>query len=121
MIAAQLLGQPAKVEPYTKIIMDAGNKVEASHADASVLMASHRGGRGRENRYDVVDLDPYGSPTPFLDSAVQSVSEGGLLCVTCTDMAVLCGNGAESCYAKYGAVSLRGKNCHEMVLYLFIK
>ena len=37
--------------------------------------------------YEVVDLDPYGSPTQFLDSAVQAVAEGGLLCVTATDMA----------------------------------
>ena len=37
--------------------------------------------------YDVVDLDPYGSPSHFLDSAVQSVAEGGLLMVTATDMA----------------------------------
>jgi hypothetical protein len=37
--------------------------------------------------YEVVDLDPYGSPTQFLDSAVQAVSEGGMLCVTATDMA----------------------------------
>lgn len=38
--------------------------------------------------YDVIDLDPYGSPSIFLDSAVQSVSDGGLLCVT--GNAVLC-------------------------------
>lgn len=37
--------------------------------------------------YEAVDLDPYGSPTQFLDSAVQAVSEGGLLLVTATDMA----------------------------------
>lgn len=37
--------------------------------------------------YDAVDLDPYGSPVQFLDSAVQTVSEGGLLLVTATDMA----------------------------------
>lgn len=28
-------------------------------------------------RFDVIDLDPYGSPAPFLDVAVQAVSEGG--------------------------------------------
>lgn len=28
-------------------------------------------------RFDVIDLDPYGSPAPFLDAAVQAVSEGG--------------------------------------------
>ena len=36
--------------------------------------------------YDAVDLDPYGSPVQLLDSAVQAVSEGGLLMVTATDM-----------------------------------
>ncbi len=44
-----------------------------------------------EDRFDVVDLDPYGAPVTFLDGAVQSVADGGLLLVTCTDMAVLCG------------------------------
>jgi tRNA (guanine26-N2/guanine27-N2)-dimethyltransferase len=47
--------------------------------------------RSLEDRFDVVDLDPYGSPAVFLDGAVQSVKDGGLLLVTCTDMAVLCG------------------------------
>lgn len=35
--------------------------------------------------------------------------------MTCTDMAVMAGNSAETCYSKYGAVSLKGKFCHEMV------
>lgn len=42
--------------------------------------------------YEVVDLDPYGTPAPLLDSALQAVSDGGLLMVTATDMANLCGN-----------------------------
>lgn len=29
------------------------------------------------DRFDVIDLDPYGSPAPFLDAAVQAVSDGG--------------------------------------------
>lgn len=66
-------------------------------------------------RFDVIDLDPYGSPAEFLDGAVQSVSDGGMLAVTCTDMAVLCGNHSEACYAKYGSMPLKGKFCHEMV------
>lgn len=33
--------------------------------------------RGKKERYDVIDLDPYGSPATFLDAAVQAVSEGG--------------------------------------------
>lgn len=62
-----------------------------------------------------IDLDPYGCPSVFLDAAVQSVQEGGLLLVTATDMAVLAGNTPETCYVKYGAISLKTKCCHEMV------
>ena len=37
---------------------------------------------------------------------LQAVSEGGLLLVTATDMAVLCGNNGEACYAKYASYPL---------------
>ncbi len=35
-------------------------------------------------KYDAVDLDPYGTPAMLLDSAVQCVAEGGILMVTAT-------------------------------------
>ena len=95
----------------------AHNKVEhivtPNHGDAAMVMYENR---SVEKRFDVIDLDPYGSPSMFLDSAIQSVKDGGILCVTCTDMAILCGNHPETCYAKYGGVSLKGKFCHEMGL-----
>ncbi|KAJ8263833.1 hypothetical protein GJAV_G00141810 [Gymnothorax javanicus] len=91
--------------------------LQASQRDASMLMHE---ARGRKDRYDVIDLDPYGSPAPFLDAAVQAVSEGGLLCVTCTDMAVMAGNSGETCYSKYGSVSLKSKYCHEMALRIIL-
>eukprot|EP00795_Rhopilema_esculentum_P012237 gene12237-2871_t len=67
-------------------------------------------------RFQVIDLDPYGSPASFLDGAVQAVDDGGLLCITCTDMAGLCGNHGEASFAKYGAMPLKSKCCHEMAL-----
>jgi len=75
--------------------------------------------RNVKQRFSIIDLDPYGSASPFLDSAVQALAEGGLLMITCTDMAVLCGNHSEVCHAKYGSIALRSKSCHEMVC-LFI-
>lgn len=68
-----------------------------------------------ETKFDVVDLDPYGCPTNLLDPAICCLADNGLLLVTCTDMAVLAGNTPESCYAKYGSISLRSPACHEMV------
>ncbi len=70
-----------------------------------------------KQRYTIVDLDPYGSPADFLDSAVQSVEDGGLLAVTCTDLGVLCGNHGETCFAKYGTMPIKGaRYCHEQAL-----
>uniref|UniRef100_A0A8C5D414 tRNA (guanine(26)-N(2))-dimethyltransferase n=1 Tax=Gouania willdenowi TaxID=441366 RepID=A0A8C5D414_GOUWI len=91
--------------------------LQASCKDASMLMYEKR---GKKERYDVIDLDPYGSPSHFLDAAVQAVSEGGLLCITCTDMAVMAGNSGETCYSKYGSVSIKAKYCHEMALRIIL-
>ncbi|KAM9315116.1 tRNA (guanine(26)-N(2))-dimethyltransferase isoform 1-T2 [Pholidichthys leucotaenia] len=91
--------------------------LQASCRDASMLMYEMR---GKKDRYDVIDLDPYGSPASFLDAAVQAVSEGGLLCVTCTDMAVMAGNNGETCYSKYSSVSIKTKYCHEMALRIIL-
>lgn len=88
--------------------------------DASLMMYKRKGS-GLGERLTVVDLDPYGSPAPFLDAAIQTVADGGLLMVTCTDMAVLCGNHGEACYAKYGAVPLKAKFCHEMALRILLQ
>ncbi|KAH9326009.1 hypothetical protein KI387_006187, partial [Taxus chinensis] len=67
-----------------------------------------------------VDLDPYGSPSIFLDSAVQSVVDGGMIMCTATDMAVLCGNNGEVCYSKYGSYPTRADYCHEMALRILL-
>ena len=72
------------------------SKVAINTGDAIDFMYAHR--KPLDN-FDVIDLDPYGTVSPFLDSAVQAVADGGLMCVTCTDMAVLCGSFPEKCYA----------------------
>lgn len=52
--------------------------------------------------------------------AVQSVSDGGLMAVTATDMAVLCGNNAEACFTKYGCYSLHRDYNHEQALRILL-
>ena len=39
-----------------------------------MLMYSHSPER---NKVDVVDLDPYGTAAPFIDAAVQCITDGG--------------------------------------------
>lgn len=94
---------------------------EANGASCASIVVPHRDDvrfvcMMHEGLFDVVDLDPYGSPTQLLDSAVQAAADGGLLCVTATDMAVLCGNNAEACHMKYNAFPARAKYCHEQAL-----
>ncbi|PNJ13393.1 TRMT1 isoform 16, partial [Pongo abelii] len=48
---------------------DVAHLVQPSQADARMLMYQHQ--RVSE-RFDVIDLDPYGSPATFLDAAVQA-------------------------------------------------
>jgi tRNA (guanine26-N2/guanine27-N2)-dimethyltransferase len=57
--------------------------------------------------WDVIDLDPYGSAAPFLDGAVQAVESGGLLCITCTDMAALGGSHPETAYGRYAGLPIQ--------------
>ena len=82
------------------------------------VLCSH--GLERFFRYDVIDLDPYGTAVPFLDSAVQAIADGGLLCVTCTDSPVLCGTYPEKCFSLYGSVPLRSKYLHEQALRILL-
>ncbi|XP_042304454.1 tRNA (guanine(26)-N(2))-dimethyltransferase isoform X2 [Sceloporus undulatus] len=96
---------------------DVGHLVTPSLSDARMLMYQSKVDK---ELFDIIDLDPYGSPSTFLDAAVQAVSEGGLLCVTCTDMAVMAGNSGETCYSKYGAMSIKARFCHEMALRIIL-
>ncbi|MCJ1329208.1 RNA methyltransferase tRNA(m5U54)methyltransferase [Thelotrema lepadinum] len=85
----------------SKINIITGNAIDQLHRN-----------RGK---YEVVDLDPYGTAAPFLDAAVQSLSDGGLLCVTCTDSGVFASTGyLEKCFSQYGGVGAKGGHSHEV-------
>lgn len=71
--------------------------------------------------WDVIDLDPYGSAAPFLDGAVQAVENGGLLCITCTDMAALGGSHPETAYGRYASLPLQSaKYLQELALRILL-
>lgn len=74
-----------------------------------------------KNQFDCIDLDPYGSPSAFLDASLRSIRPGGLLLITATDAGVLCGNGSDACFTKYGSPSLRTPACHEMALRILLQ
>ncbi|KAF5380997.1 hypothetical protein D9615_003984 [Tricholomella constricta] len=104
--------------PATSLSPGSSGKVRINEGDACTLMYSHR---EEKNRVDVVDLDPYGTAAPFIDAAVQCVKDGGLLCVTCTDLSVLATtNYPEKCFSNYGGVPVKAEYCHEAALRLVL-
>ncbi|GAM88000.1 hypothetical protein ANO11243_060290 [Dothideomycetidae sp. 11243] len=72
-------------------------------------------------KYDVIDLDPYGTAVPFIESALHAINDNGLLCVTCTDAGVFNSMGyLEKTYALYGGLPLKGLHAHEAGLRLIL-
>lgn len=76
--------------------------------DANHLLYTH------PKAFDVIDLDPYGSAIPFIDSCIYASKNNALLCLTFTDMPVLCGNYPETTLYKYGVIPYKSTFCHEM-------
>ncbi|RZN62837.1 tRNA (guanine(10)-N(2))-dimethyltransferase [Methanonatronarchaeum sp. AMET6-2] len=73
-------------------------EVEVSCEDANILMS--------KRKFDIIDLDPFGSPVPYLDAAARSISRGGFLCMTATDTAPLSGAHKKAGVRRYSAVPL---------------
>ena len=67
---------------------------EVAHRNVNALL--------HESVFDVVDVDPFGSPIPFADAAFANTRD--LVCVTATDTAPLCGAHFHSGVRKYSAV-----------------
>jgi hypothetical protein len=62
-----------------------------------------------DRRFDWVDLDPFGSPSPFVPWTTGVIRWGGLLYVTATDAPVLCGAQRGEALKSYDAVSALGR------------
>jgi len=52
--------------------------------------------------FDFIEIDPYGTPVPFLDIALQRIKHKGILSVTATDTAALCGTYPKTTLRRYG-------------------
>lgn len=94
-IAIELMGKNAKANKV---------KVEAIREDANRLLS------GRV--WDCVDIDPFGSPVPFLDLAVRSAKK--TIGMAATDTAALCGVYPEVCKRRYMATTIKPEYFHEV-------
>ncbi|MBU0615685.1 MAG: tRNA (guanine(10)-N(2))-dimethyltransferase [Nanoarchaeota archaeon] len=89
-------------------------KINITNKDANLFLLESCG-------FDYIDIDPFGTPNPFLDSAVKRVSREGILAVTATDTAPLAGTYPSACLRKYWAKPLHDENMHEVGLRILIR
>jgi tRNA (guanine26-N2/guanine27-N2)-dimethyltransferase len=89
-------------------------KFEVCNKDANLMLRECKG-------FDYIDIDPFGSPNPFLDAAVQSLSRNGILAITATDTSALCGSSPKACLRKYWANPLHNYLMHEVGLRILVR
>jgi len=115
VVISDINERAVKLAKHNVHLNDLQERVKVKHKDANCLLSCHGAPR---KRFDVIDVDPFGSPVPYLDSAVSALRNKGLLAVTATDLAPLCGVHAKACVRKYGGRPLRTEYCHELAVRL---
>jgi tRNA (guanine26-N2/guanine27-N2)-dimethyltransferase len=74
-------------------------KSQVFHADVQDIV--------KQRKYDWIDIDPFGTPAPYLDAVIENIKDGGILGVAATDTAVLCGAKPSICFKRYGSYSMK--------------
>jgi len=89
-------------------------KVIISEKDANLFLDESLG-------FSYIDIDPFGTPNPFIDSAVKRISRKGILAITATDTAPLSGTFEKTCERKYYGKPCRNAYMHETGLRILIR
>lgn len=72
------------------------------------------------SRFGIVDLDPFGTPAPYIDCTLRAVNDEGLLSITATDTPVLCGIYPDVCTRRYYGRSINVEYGNEIGLRLIL-
>ena len=109
---------PTSIELASRSVMENGVQTKCffSQEEACAFLQTRKQNGG--DRFDVVDIDPFGTPSPYVDCGIRATKHGGLLSVSATDTAVLCGVYPKVAQRKYLGLSLRTDYSHEIGLRL---
>ncbi len=89
-------------------------RITISTNDANIFLMQSKG-------FHYIDIDPFGTPNPYLDSAAKKIARDGILAVTATDTSALCGTYPKACIRKYWAVPRRDEIMHETGIRILIR
>ncbi|MCX8204492.1 MAG: tRNA (guanine(10)-N(2))-dimethyltransferase [Candidatus Nezhaarchaeota archaeon] len=94
-----------------------GDVATVRHEEANRLLASRS---SPSLKFDVIDIDPFGSPAPFIEASIRALRDRGLLMLTATDTPPLCGIYPSVAERRYGVRSLKVEYCHEQALRILL-
>ena len=108
---------------FATIVMNARmnrleDRLHASKMDANIFHIAHS---LSGNRFDMLDLDPFGTPVGFLDTCFHAVKHGGVLSVTATDTANLFGVHKRAARMLYGVNVLKTGFMREIGVRVLLK
>jgi tRNA (guanine26-N2/guanine27-N2)-dimethyltransferase len=109
--------ESAKLATFNAKLNNVTDIVEVSNEDANLFLSKNA---APKKRFNYIDVDPFGAPVPYLDAAIRALRNDGMLALTATDMAPLCGVHPRACLRKYGGQPLRTEYCHELAIRLLI-
>ena len=115
VIVNDISREAAKLARFNIVQNSMTDRISVANEDANLLLNRYA---APHKRFDYIDVDPFGSPVSYIDSAVRALRDGGLLALTATDMAPLCGVYPKACVRKYGGKPLRTEYCHEIAVRL---
>lgn len=102
--AAKVSAGDVRTEPQIKVFCE----------DANQCLVDNLG-------FDLVELDPFGSPNFFLNNSIAGLAREGILAVTATDTSSLCGTYNKTCERHYFAKPLNCYLRHEISVRIFIR
>ena len=97
-----------------KIKYKNNKKMTIENEDANLFLLKSTG-------FDYTDVDPFGTPNPFLDAACKRLARDGILAVTATDTSALAGTYPQACIRKCWAAPKKDALMHETGLRILIR
>jgi tRNA (guanine26-N2/guanine27-N2)-dimethyltransferase len=94
-----------------------GKRCTVVHEEANSYLTSRF---ERQEKFDAIDLDPFGTPAPFVLAVMNAAADGAVVSITATDAAVLCGVYPDVSFRRYGSLAIRSEFIHETGLRILL-
>ncbi len=109
--------QAIKLIEKNRDLNEVEDLLEVHHSEANQLLSQFV---SFHSKFDIIDIDPFGSPRAFFNSAIRALKPPALLCLTATDMPVLVGIRRRTCIKRYAAVPMKTTYAHELAVRILL-